>query len=343
MKYYRKFLTVVLYLLLGVFSQYANAKSEHCVLLVYHHFTDDGPKSTSVSPKLFREHLTYLLDKGFDVLPLDEVVAAIRNNYSLPDKCVSLTADDGYKSIYDNAYPLLEEFKMPMAVFISTTAIDKNYPSMMTWEQLRDMSDFASYYNHSVSHSHLVDKELKFVVAEIINAQKRLEKELGVKNKFFAYPYGEFDTNTYTQLLNLGYVGFGQHSGTTSKYSDLLNMPRYAMAGAYAKMSSFIVKVNSLPMPVEYEQPKSMIIDEGDRPLLKIKFSRAINADERYQFACFVSGQDSPEINWIGLYEVTVQAVESLSNGRSRYNCTLPSGQKQRYYWYSKMWLAGNG
>jgi len=294
-----------------------------------------------VSPEIFRSHLSYFQDNDFGVLPLDAVIEAFQEGTTLPDKCVSLTADDGYLSIYDNAYPLLKEFQIPMAIFIATEAIDKNFPAMMSWTQLSEMSDLIDVYNHGVSHSHLVNKESEMIAVEITDAQKRLEAELGVQAKFFAYPYGEFDDATYDQLQALGYMGFGQQSGAIGINSDWLNLPRYAMAGSYAKMSSFTLKVNSLPMPVVSELPKPMMINEGTRPLLTLKFARAMSANERYQFACFVAGQDAPEINWIGVDEVTVQADKPLSKGRSRYNCTAPSKQKGRYYWYSKLWLAG--
>lgn len=340
MRYYRKVLLVTLCSLFSIFPQQAIAEDRHCVLLVYHRFTDDGPKSTSVSPELFREHLSYLQDNDFEVLPLNEVIEALQENIALPDKCVSLTADDGYQSIYDNAYPLLQEFQMPMAVFVSTEAIDNQFPAMMSWQQLEEMSDLIAVYNHGVSHSHLVGKKSEVIAAEITDAQKRLETELSVQTKFFAYPYGEFDDATYDQLQALGYVGFGQQSGAVGIHSDWFNLPRYAMAGSYAKMNSFFLKVNSLPMSIASEQPKSMLVSEGDRPLLTLKFSRPMNANERYQFACFVAGQEAPEIHWIGANGVTVQAIKPLSEGRGRYNCTVPSKKKGRYYWYSKLWLA---
>lgn len=340
MNYYRKTLLVVLCSLFSIFPQQAIAESDHCVLLVYHRFTDDGPRSTSVSPELFRSHLSYLQDNDFEVLPLDEVIDALQANTSLPDKCVSLTADDGYLSIYDNAYPLLKEFQMPMAVFVATEAIDQHYPAMMSWTQLGEMSDLIATYNHGVSHSHLAGKESKEIAAEIISAQIRLKIELGVQFKFFAYPYGEFDDAAYDQLQALGFVGFGQQSGAIGVNSDRFNLPRYAMAGSYAKMSSFALKVNSLPMPIASEEPKLMLISEGDKPLLTLNFTRPMNANERYQFACFVAGQEAPEMNWIGVDKVTIQASKPLAKGRSRYNCTVPSKQKGRYYWYSKLWLA---
>jgi len=339
MNYYRKILLLALCCLSSLLPQQSLAEGNHCVLLVYHHFADDTPKSTSVTPALFHSHLRYLKDNDFEVLPLEKVITALKANTPLPDKCVSLTADDGYQSIYDNTYPLLEKFKMPMAVFVASEAIDQKYSAMITWAQLREMADLVSAYNHSISHPHLVGKSSEEIVTEITGGQARLRDELGTESLFFAYPYGEFDETAYNQLKTMGYVAFGQQSGVVGSQSDFLNLPRFAMAGSYAKMSSFALKVNSLPMPVTIENPKSMIISEGDRPLLTLNFSRAMNANERYQFACFVAGQERPEINWLGADKVTVRPVEPLTKGRSRYNCTTPSNQKGRYYWYSKQWL----
>jgi len=337
MKNYKKFILIIFFI---SFSTYTSASSTHCVFLLYHHFTKDGPKSTSVSAETFRQHLTYLKDNDFKVIPLKNAVEAIIENKKLPDKCVSLTADDGYKSIYENAYPLLKEFNMPMAVFVATQSIDKKYRAMMTWAQLIEISDFVSSYNHTVSHPSLIGKDIKTIHSEIITAEERLNEKLGVKTKFFAYPYGEFDDRVYKKLANLKYIAFGQQSGVASKYSDLLNIPRYPMASHYANMDSFIVKVNSLAMPIVAEEPQSMIIKTNQRPILKLKFDRNFNEEEMANFACFVSGQSSPKLTWNNANEVSIRALEPLNKGRSRYNCTLPANKKGRYYWYSKPWLS---
>jgi hypothetical protein len=259
---------------------------------------------------------------------------------SLPDKCVSLTADDGYLSIYESAYPLLVKYKTPMSVFVSTEAIDKQYSSIMSWEQLREMSEFVDVYNHSVTHQHLNDKTKELLLNEITSAQLRLKNELFQDIKFFAYPYGEFDEKAYHLIKELGYTGFGQHSGAVGATSDFLNLPRFPMASSYAEMDSFVMKINTLPMPVKNEEPKFMTISVSSKPTLRINFSRPLTGNERYQFACYVSGQEMPDLTWFNSESVTVQAKEPLPQGRSRYNCTMPSKEKGRYYWYSKAWLS---
>ena len=316
------------------------AQLNHCVVLLYHQFSDAGPKSTSISPLLFEEHLKYLQTNDFQVLPLKNVIERLRMQLSLPDNCVSLTADDGYLSIYESAYPLLVKYKTPMSVFVSTEAIDKQYPSVMSWEQLREMSELVDVYNHSVTHQHLIDKTDEVLLNEITSAQLRLKSELSQDNKFFAYPYGEFDEKAYHLIEELGYTGFGQHSGAVGAKSDFINLPRFAMASSYAEMDSFVMKINTLPMPVKNEEPKFMAISGSSKPALRINFSRSLTNNERYQFACYVSGQERPDLIWLNSESVTVQAKEPLPQGRSRYNCTMPSKEKGRYYWYSKAWLS---
>ena len=174
---------------------------------------------------------------------------------------------------------------------------------------------------------------------EITLAQERITKELGIEDKFFAYPYGEFDDNTYSLLNSLGYIGFGQQSGVVSNKSDFLNLPRFSMSGPYATIDSFTLKINTLHMPVDSEDPKAIVISGDFMPLLALSFSRSLTTYERANFSCYVYGQDQPELKWLSPQILTVKSKKPLTIGRSRYNCTMPSEERGRYYWYSKLWL----
>jgi len=334
-----RFILNAFFLVFVLWPSTSIADDNQCVLLLYHRFSDEGPQSTSTSPAVFEKHLEYLYENGYKVLPLEEVIKNLKMQGILPKKCVSLTADDGFLSLYTNAYPLLVKYQMPMSVFVSTESIDKKYTLMLSWQQLQEMSDLVDVYNHSVKHLHLVEQTVEVVQREITQAQERIKQELGVEDKFFAYPYGEFDDETYHLISDLGYVGFGQHSGAIDRNSDFLNLPRFSMSGPYAKMDSFTLKIKTLPMPIEFEEPQSLLISENFKPSLTLTFSRELTNNEKQQFSCFVSGQDQPELIWLASNKVNVQARELLPKGRSRYNCTMPSKEAGRYYWYSKLWL----
>ena len=327
-------------LLISICSPYiAYALENDCVVLVYHRFSDEGPKSTSTSPDVFKKHLTYLKDNEFSVLPLKIVINKLQSKERLPLNCVSLTADDGFLSIYKEAFPLLTQFQFPMSVFVSTNAIDKNYESMMTWSQLREMAPLVDVFNHTVNHPQLVNVSQDMLEYEIHFAQERISEELEVVDRYFAYPYGEFDSETYSFLESDQYIAFGQQSGVVSQNSDFLNIPRFSMSGPYAEMESFILKVNTVAMPLLSIKPKSMIISESNKPVLDLFFLRPLTKHERNNFACFVSGQNKAKLEWSGLQSVRISAQDPLGVGRSRFNCTMPYQEKGRYYWFSKLWL----
>ncbi|WXT99641.1 MAG: hypothetical protein Ctma_0345 [Catillopecten margaritatus gill symbiont] len=315
-----------------LFASVASANS--CVVLLYHHFSDSTPKSTSISPKLFEQHLQYLKKNAFKVLKLETMLEQLDKN--LPNKCVVLTADDAYKSIAKNAYPLLKKYQMPMSVFVSTDAVDKKYKAMMSWQTMRDIQgETMQFYNHTKDHAHLLELNKKQVKVQITQAQKRLVQELGQRKKIFAYPYGEASLETLKHLKNMGYSVFGQQSGVVSAMSHQQNFPRFPMAAHYAKMSSFKTKVNTLPMPIK-EGVVNPIFTQNP-PTLTLNFLKPLNKHQKANFNCFASG--GVDMVWQGSESVKVTAKKRLTHRRSKYNCTMPSGKKGRYYWHSVQWV----
>ena len=321
------------FIILMLFSSVVSANS--CVVLLYHNFSDKTPKSTSISPALFEQHLQYLQKNKFTVLPLKTMLSQLKTN-SLPNKCAVLTADDAYLSIAQNAYPLLRQYQMSMAVFVATDAIDKKYRAMMSWQQMGNMhTDTIQFYNHSTTHAHLLDLGKDQVRDEIVYAKKRLFENLAVQDKIFAYPYGEASLKILQQVKNLGYVAFGQQSGVVSSQSNQQQLPRFPMAADYAKMSSFKTKVNALPMPI-IEKKINPIITQNP-PILALEFKQTLNKRQQKNLNCFADG--GVEMTWINDNNVNIVAKQALKQRRNKYNCTMPSGQNGSYYWYSVQWV----
>jgi hypothetical protein len=54
---------------LGVFAAPIPVPAaEHAIILVYHHVSEDTPRSTSVTPGVFESHLDYLAEHDYEVL-----------------------------------------------------------------------------------------------------------------------------------------------------------------------------------------------------------------------------------------------------------------------------------
>ena len=100
------------------------------VMAMYHGFTAADShegianhEGKHVHVRQFREHLAFL-KQHHNVVPLADVVRALRGGAPLPERAAVITIDDGYRSIYTVAYPALREFGLPASVFLTTAFVD---------------------------------------------------------------------------------------------------------------------------------------------------------------------------------------------------------------------------
>jgi len=146
-------------------------------------------------------------------------------------------------------------------------------------------------------------------------------------------------------VADLGFVGFGQQSGPLGLNDDLLALPRFPFGGVYGDLDDFATKVASLPLPllnvtVKSDTESAILADtllpaHVKIPELHIKL---ISPRMAQQVQCFASGQGAIPTTVNG-DTVTAKAPKPLPIGRSRYNCTAPSGENGRYYWFSYFFI----
>lgn len=331
------------------FPVYAKGVEEsQAVVLMYHHFGVGKHPSTNVRLEQFGAHLDYLAQAGYQVWPLAKVVDYVRQQKPFPGRVVAITIDDAYRSVFDEAYPRLRKRGWPFTVFVATDGIDQHFKAYMSWQQMRDMQQHgASFENHSATHDYLIRHQpeenagqwRKRMRADIARAQQRITKELGSAPTMFAYPYGEYDEPLAELVREMGLVAFGQQSGPVGLGADLRALPRFPMAERFAALADFKQKLKSLAFPVRKMQPWSPLVETKSAPRLEIELAQS---DARLnQLSCFVSGQGAVAIEWLDkkAQRFTVQAPAALPRGRSRYNCTAPSTQPGRYFWFSHLWI----
>lgn len=315
---------------IAIFAIFSQMLFASCVGLVYHHFGDKTPKSTSVTPELFKEHLKYLKDHNFTVLKASEALDLIDN---LPKKCVVITADDAYLSIYTEAFHLLKEYNFPMTVFVTTEGVERKYPAYMSWEQMRELkeSGLVEFGNHSYAHGKLINKEA--FESDLIRSRDLIVKNLGTDNQIYAYPYGLFSDSMINVLQKHGYKAFVQHSGAFSATQDPLLYTRFSMADRHAKMSEFKLKVNSKAFEVVEAKPQKGFFD-GAGYTLKLRVKKGGFNPEH--FNCFYGGkrleidQIYNDKNIVGYQLEQIEVTKSVSS----INCTA-RGNDGNYLWYS--------
>ena len=320
------------------------------VILVYHHIDTTTPASTSVTPERFAGHLDLLAADGYRVVPLADVVEALRFGKPLPDRAVVLTFDDAWRSVYTDAFPMLRRRGWPFTVFVSTDAVDGLHGNAMSWDQLREIeAGGGTIGNHSRTHDHLVRRRdgetreqwRRRVGDDILWARRRLEAELAAPLEVFAYPYGEFTAELEERVRELGLAAVGQQSGPVGADTDPVRIPRFPVATGYDDRASLAQKLRTRALRVEVVAPRGRVLPaQGGPPALTLRvLSRGFGLDS---LTCFATGQGRTGVVWLDRQrrEVQVRATAPLPTGRSKYTCTAPvAGRPGAYFWLSHPWL----
>lgn len=181
-------------------------------ILMYHYVSVPPPDADkyrldlSVTPTNFRAQVEYLLAEGYHPITVADLSDYLRRGKSLPANPVILTFDDGYLDNYENAFPILKEFKIPATFFVITDFIDNKKTGYMTWDQLEEMAiDGMEIGSHTMTHPDLEGKSRTIQASEIAGSKATIEARIGTPVKSFCYPAGKYDARTLDVLKSVGY------------------------------------------------------------------------------------------------------------------------------------------
>ena len=324
----------------SVFSSHAMAGEPGASAVMYHRFGENDYPSTNIKIEQFEQHLQELKTGGYNVVALDEIIAAIRSGSDLPEKTTAITIDDAYLSVYSEAFPRLKKYGFPFTLFVATDAVDRadsgDYKRYMTWAQLKEvaMHPLATIASQSASHLHMIDSTDLVNRRDLERSQTRFENMLGMKPNIIAYPYGEFSSNVISIVRDMGFIaGFGQHSGAFGPGDNIYALPRFAMNEDYGDIARFKTAASAMPIVVEDMTPDDTLIAGGDNPPA-LGFS-LLNGPKG-GLNCFSSHEGKLKTERLGESRIEVRMEQPMPKGRTRLNCTAP-GPDGRWYWMGRL------
>jgi peptidoglycan/xylan/chitin deacetylase (PgdA/CDA1 family) len=183
-------------------------------ILNYHKFcTGESPDAYTINIDLFKQQMDYLKDNDYRVISISQLLECIENNF-FPEKPVVITIDDGFKSVYTLAFPILKEYGFPATLFLYTDYI-ANGTNQLSWQEIKEMIvDMGMEIgSHSLSHSNLINMKqnesyLDYVTRikkEIFLSKTILERNTGSTVNSFAYPYGVYSQEIIMLAKQAGY------------------------------------------------------------------------------------------------------------------------------------------
>lgn len=309
----------------------------HASVLMFHRFGENTVPSTNIRLEQFDAMLAALKSGGYHVLPLPEIVAALKANKPLPDRAVALTADDGYISSFTEGWPRMKKAGVPFTLFIATGPIDQHLRGYLTWDQIRQMKkEGVTIGAHSNDHPSLPALTPDAMKADLETSMQRFEQELGERPKLFAWPFGEWDTKSMKVVRGMGYdAAFGQQSGVAHAKHDMFWLPRFPMNEHFGSVDRMLMAVNALPLPVSDITPEDVLVrvgQPGNPPALR--FTVMPGLERMKDLLCYTSEGTRTTLTALGDNRYEARPVAPFSPPRDRISCTLPTAEKGRFRWF---------
>lgn len=183
-------------------------------VLGYHNFSNSKrPTEMLMRTAEFCQQMQYIRDAGIAVISMQDFLEWRHGSRMLPARCVLITIDDGWKSVYTDAFPVLRAYGYPFTLFLYTRYINVRGASM-THEMIREMIQHgATIGSHSSNHLYPRDwKRLEAkpdayhaqVVREIQTSGEKLRKLYG-RCSTYCYPGGYHTPRMQAMLQQAGY------------------------------------------------------------------------------------------------------------------------------------------
>lgn len=182
-------------------------------ILMYHRIsvvtasTPEVTRRLTVDPAVFAHQMGWLKRHGYHTVTQRELFDALMCGRRLARKPIMVTFDDGYRDAYKNAAPVLDRLDMRATAYVITGRISGKDASFLTWKQIRGLERRGvEVASHTVSHRALTTLSDQDALQELVRSRKTLERKLGHRVPWLAYPIGAYDAHVESLTRQAGYL-----------------------------------------------------------------------------------------------------------------------------------------
>src|SRR5436853_3839079 len=239
------------------------------IIFCYHRLVDKiRYPGTEITPAAFEAEMKELKDHGITVISMQDLLAWKRGEKNIPPRSAVVTFDDGWKSQYEVAWPIMKKYGYPFTMFIYTEGVrggSLGGGEAITWEQLADMRDNGvDIEGHTATHQDLREGHTIALITdgkrsrtkvtgpqyeqwmqnEVVGSKQLLEQRLGIKVNCFAVPFGNYNEHVKEIARNSGYEAmFTVYGQPITFTSPMDSIGRYAIEANKPKVFEDAVKM----------------------------------------------------------------------------------------------------
>jgi peptidoglycan/xylan/chitin deacetylase (PgdA/CDA1 family) len=233
---------------------YTRSFRSHMTIVAFHRVNDliaaDGLTCDSRKFEVFCDFFS----RYFRVTSLSRQVAGCQTGEDMGGT-LSITFDDGYLDNFEVAAPILRKHRLPATFFVTTAFVGTNSiapwdrslsedPGWMGWGNLRELlAQGFEIGSHTDTHINLGTAGAEAVRAELLTSRQRLQQELGISARLFAYPFGGREHISEGSRAIVRESGFdccvACHGGVNARTADPYYLNRISIADWFATPDQF--------------------------------------------------------------------------------------------------------
>jgi peptidoglycan/xylan/chitin deacetylase (PgdA/CDA1 family) len=277
----RTSLTVCLVLLLlsslslnSVIVIFANGAKQHSTIKIH---TDNGiagthaPKGKKTSPLSSTKPRSHHQSS-----PLSSVSSSVSKNipglnFGTNNKIISINFDDGWKSQFTLAKPILDIYGFKATFFVVCNYVEKGAGSRMDWQDISQLQNEGyDIESHTMDHKDLTTLPLDQLNYEV-GQSKQCLADHGVDSSVFAYPYASGANDPSVVDVVSKYYDIARTGG--SKIELLRPADRYSISAI-----NHISKIQQQPQQVSFNDNPTSLSSSSSLD----NFIQIVNSESKY-------------------------------------------------------------
>ncbi|TVY10688.1 polysaccharide deacetylase family protein [Paenibacillus cremeus] len=238
--------------------------TDRVAVIAYHHIDDQIQGDVTITTQRFHDQLTDLLQRGYHFISLQQFREYLAGGAVTPN-AVLVTFDDGYRSFYTNAFPILEQLQIPAVNFVITKDLENPLQSRipsLSREEIRTMAhamdtldfqchtdslhdlgpDGGALFTSRLKKGDRVETEQEFnnrIIDDTKKCRAKLSELYPKPVDAFAYPFGIYDKQSDALIHSAGIrYAFTTAIGFAERGVDPMQIPRFNAGSPFIKANS---------------------------------------------------------------------------------------------------------
>ncbi|RGR58489.1 polysaccharide deacetylase family protein [Dorea formicigenerans] len=167
------------------------------VVIYYHEVVEKGQGYSyqKIEKDKFEAQMRYLYEQGYKSILFSDLDKA------LPEKSIIVSFDDGFRTVYEKAAPIMKKYGIHGNIYLPTKYIGTD-SHFMTWEMVKELSEDKFFEMQAHTHTHIDIRRLneQSVKEQINESDKMFQKHLERFPQAFCMPFGTYDKKSIKLL-----------------------------------------------------------------------------------------------------------------------------------------------